>query len=1285
MSIFFTFIYRFLKQRKPFFILLLLLSLGFCAYFAPRIKFEEDITKMMPTDAKVERLNKIFKNSKFLDRLVVTVSAADSNHTVSPEELIVYTDSLISGMEKLQPRGLIKDITGKVSDDMMYSVYNTFLNNLPLFLESTDYQTLDHLITSEKLDTTLEKDYRTLLSPASMVMKKNLLLDPIGITPYALKRMQSLQLDDNFEVEDGYIFTKDKKHLMFFITPAMKASETEKNAELLVSIDSILSKNSAGNSQVQAEYFGSAAVAVGNAIQIKKDVKLTMLITILGLFLFISFFFRRLDVFFIIFIPVIFGAAFSLAVLYLLKGQISGIALGAGSIVLGIAMDYTIHFYTHFKHTNSAEETVKDLSFPLTLGSTTTIGALLSLLFVKSEALQDFGMFAAFSLMGAALFTLILFPHIVRKKKSAGTTATQHSKPNVVERIAAYRFDKNNYLIISILILAGISVYTSQKVEFESDMMRMNYIDKKLSASEEHLNAISNVSLKSIYLVSSGKTLDEALANSEKNIPLLEKLQQEQLIRKYSTISTLLLSKAEQQQRIKRWNGYWTADKKATLKKQLIEKSKLYKFKENAFNGFYELLDKAYSPIDINEFSSLKSSMLDNYITQQADETTVVTVLKTTSENENRLYNTLTEHPDLVVFDKKFLTNHFVAIIKNNFNLILTISSLLVLIMLIISYGRLELALITYIPMVLSWLCILGMMGAFGLKFNIINIIISTFIFGLGDDYSIFITDGLLNEYRTGQKNLQSYKTGIFISATTTMIGIGVLIFASHPALKSIGLITIIGMFCVLIISNTIQPILFRFFITNRTDKKRVPLTLLNILQSAFAFFYFALGCILMTILGFIILKLLPLPLKTRKHLFHQLRHYLTKSMIYVNVHVRKKIINPQQENFEKPAVVICNHHSVIDSLLMQSLSPKLILMVNDWVWNDIFMGPIVRFGGFIPRSAGYDENLIKIKALISEGYSLAIFPEGSRSETADLNRFHKGAFFIAEKLNVDIVPIIFHGTAFVQGKDDSALLKNGKITVKFLPRIGPDDKTFGEGYAQRTKLISRYFKTEYAAMRQEIETVDYFFNRLSKNYIYKGPVLEWYMRIKIKLEDNYSLFESLLPKKGTITDIGCGYGFLPYMLRFMSKERKVIGLDYDKDKIAVADHCFSKNEQLTFFAADATLCELPKSDAFVLSDILHYLPKEAQENLLVKCIRNLNPGGMILLRDADKDLEKRHLGTRYTEFFSTNFGFNKATNKLEFVSSAFITEIIRKNNMHIEKIDNTKLTSNITYIIKQN
>ncbi len=1242
---------------------------------------EEDITKMMPTDAKVDRLNNILKNSKFLDRLVVTVTLSDSTSESQPEKLIEFADSLIASMQKIDTT-LVKEITYKVNEDVMYDVYNTFIDNLPVFLEETDYKILDQLITPEKIDSTLEKNYKVLISPASMVLKKNILRDPIGITPYALKRMQSLQFDDNFELENGYIFTKDKKHLLFFITPKPKSSETSKNAKLMSALDEAISTRTSQNNQIHAEYFGGAAVAVGNAQQIKKDVVLTLSITVIGLFLFISFFFKRLEVFFLIFIPVAFGGAFSLAILYLIKGEISAIALGAGSIILGIAMDYTIHFYTHFKHLNNAEETIKDLSFPLTLGSTTTIGALLSLSFVKSEALGDFGMFAAFSLLGAALFTLILFPHFMRKNKNA--EKHENLKPNIIERIASYKFEKNKFLIWFILILCTISLYTSQFVSFEGDMMSFNYMAPHLAQAEKNLNSISNVSLKSVYLVSSGKNLDEALSNSEKNIPKLIQLEKDNILKKYSSISTILLSKQEQEKRIKRWKDFWTKEKKENLKAVLISKSETYKFRANAFEGFYEMLDKDFSAIDANAFSGLKSSLLDNYITEKANETTVITVIKTTAENEDKIVNSFKENKNLVVFDKKFLTNHFIEIIKNNFNLILTISSLLVLIMLIISYGRFELAFITFLPMVLSWLCILGIMGAFGIKFNIINIIISTFIFGLGDDYAIFITDALMNEYKTGQKNLTSYKTGIFISATTTMIGIGVLVFASHPALKSIGLITIIGMFCVLIISNTIQPALFKFFITNRTDKKRVPYTFISLLQSVFAFTWFTVGCFSLIPLGFTIAKLLPIPKKYRMKMFHQLRYYYTKSMIYVNIHVKKRNLNPLKENLDKPAIVISNHQSVIDSLLMQSLNPKLILMVNDWVWDSAFMGPIVKLGGFIPKAAGYEENLGKIRELVNDGYSLGIFPEGSRSETEKIERFHKGAFYIAEKLNLDIVPIIFHGSGYVQGKNDSSLLKPGILTVQYLPRIDASDKSFGETYSEKTKNISKYFKAEYSKIRKEIETVDYYFNRLSKNYIYKGPVLEWYMRIKIKLEGNYKLFESLLPKKGTITDIGCGYGFLPYMLAFMSEDRIVIGTDYDEEKIAVANNCFSKTKNISFFAADATECDLPKSDAFILSDILHYLPVTEQEKLLIKCMDSLNLGGMVLLRDADSSLKGRHWGTRYTEFFSTNVGFNKTKNKLEFVSSSFLLDVVKNHGFNFEKIDNTKLTSNITYIIKK-
>lgn len=1281
MSIFFTFIYQLLKRHLFFTFILLSGLCAWLGYHAYQLKLEEDITKMMPTDARLGRINSFIQQLKTTDRIVVTVSLKDTSTEPQPDLLKAFADHFVASLEQLDS-GIIKEISYKINDDLMLGIYNTYLDNLPIFLEEKDYTQLEKLISPEQLDTTLEKNYKTLLSPASMVLKKNVLRDPIGISPYALKRLESLQLDDNFELDDGYIITKDKKHLLCFISPAAKPSETVKTEQLISYMEGAIAKASMQTDQlVDAEYFGSATVAAGNAERIKKDVTLTVGITIIILFLFITLFFRKVSVFFILFIPVLFGGLFSLAMLQLIRGHVSAIALGAGSIILGIAIDFSIHFYNHYRHTGSVQKAIRDLSFPLTLGGVTTVGAFLSLLFVDSEALQDFGLFAAFSLVGAAGFILIFFPHIIGLSKEK---ASETQSSNLLEKIAAYPFHKNKYLIGFILLLGIISLFTYNSVGFESDMMKMNYLSDKTAKAEKNLNAISHVAMKSVYLVSVGKTLNEALVQSEKNRPILEKLKADGTLIKYASVNHLLISETEQLQRIKRWKNFWTPERIQQLKKDLITKSAVYKFKPDAFREFYSKLDTTYSPLGIKDFTAVQSTILDNYMTQGKDETTILTIIKCTGENEDKVFNSFVNNAHTIVFDKKFLTNRFVEIIRNNFNLILTITSLLVLIVLIVSYGSLELAFITYVPMALSWLIILGLMGLFGIKFNIINIIISTFIFGLGDDYSIFITDALQTEYKTGQRVLNNYKTAILLSATTTIIGIGVLIFAQHPALQSIGLISIIGMFSVVLVSNTIQPALFKFFITSRTSKKRVPYTFISLLQSVFAYSWFAAGCLLLMVPGFIILKVLPIPAEMRKKLFHSIRSAFAKSMIYVNFHVRKKIDNPLNENFSKPAVVICNHHSVIDSLFMQSLNPKLILMVNDWVWNNPFMGPIVRMGGFIPKAAGYEENLDRIKNLIAEGYSLVIFPQGSRSPTPDLGRFHKGAFYIAEKLNLDIVPIIFHGTAFVQGKDDSFLLKKGIISAYYLPRILPSDESFGKDFSERTKKISSYFKREYAKLREQIETVDYYFNRLSKNYIYKGPVLEWYMKIKVRLEDNYRLFESLMPKKGVITDIGCGYGFLPYMLSFMSPDRKIIGLDYDEEKITVANHCFSKNEHLTFLAVDATNCELPESDAFILSDILHYLPKGEQEKLIVKCVINLKEDGLILLRDADNNLKNRHLGTRYTEFFSTRFGFNKTKNKLEFVSGEFISNIADKYGLELTRIDNTRLTSNIIYTIKK-
>ena len=106
---------------------------------------------------------------------------------------------------------------------------------------------------------------------------------------------------------------------------------------------------------------------------------------------------------------------------------------------------------------------------------------------------------------------------------------------------------------------------------------------------------------------------------------------------------------------------------------------------------------------------------------------------------------------------------------------------------------------------------------------------------------------------------------------------------------------------------------------------------------------------------------------------------------------------------------------------------------------------------------------------------------------------------------------------------------------------------------------MGKYFRQQYVKLKAEREQPRFFREQLIYNYIYKGPVLEWYLRVKIRLEKDYQIFHDLLPNKGRILDIGCGYGFMSYMLQFAAPAREITGYDYDEEKIDVASHCFSK------------------------------------------------------------------------------------------------------------------------------
>lgn len=1276
MSALFLAIYKHIENHKLISLFLLIILISASAYTASKLKLSEDITKILPDTEKINNMNFVYSNSKFLDKVVFNISIVDTTIT-NPKLLADFTNRFTDSLKKRFIPELIQYIDFAPSQADMLDVYDAIYNNLPVFLSEEDYKTIDTIISSENIQKTIETDFATLMSPVSFVTKNLIAKDPLYLTPIALQKLSSFNIGDNFQVYDRYFISKNNHNLILLLTP-VSTNKTANNNILFDGIDIIIDNLSIDEfKDIRVDYFGNAVVALGNANQIKKDIIITVTLAMLVLILVITLFFRSKRTFLIVFLPVAFGALVSLAILFLLKKEVSAISLGIGSVLLGISVDYALHIYSHFRQHRSHKLIFKNLSTPIILSSLTTASAFLSLYFINSEALNDLGLFAAISILSAAAFSLIVLPHLLgTKKKSAVVPNT-----NWIDKLAAYKFSDNGYLKSGIVIATILLYIAAQHVGFDADMMKNNYMSEKLKQVEQRLNSVTNLSKKTIYIVSPGKDLNDAMENNTLASNIINELKQSGTIQNASVINNIFPSLSQQQKAINRWNKYWDKNRKRVIDDVETAASKTG-FNKQAFNKFSTCLNRDFKPITPDNAGIIQQLFLDNFIIETDTLSAIINVVKVNSSDEdiNKVYDAFSNEKNIWIIDKRLITSEFVTILKDNFNKLVIISISFVFVILLLAYGRIELTIITMIPMIFSWIWTVGIMGLLGIDFNIFNVIILTFIFGLGIDYSIFIMRGLLIEYKYGIHDISSYKVSVILSGITTLLGIGVLIFAAHPALRSIATMSIIGILSVIFITFTLLPAIFKWLVTYKKGLRNRPITLLDFTFSIWALFVFVTGSLLLTLIS-LLLQITPLPKKAKKTFIHKLFRYLTWFMIYMNFLSKKTIINPDNEDYSKPAIIITNHQSHIDLMLMMLLNHRVVVLTNTRNFSSPIYGFALKYAGFIKVDGSYESILDQVKEQTDQGYSVVVFVEGHRSETGKLRRFHKGAFYLANELDLDILPIIIYGQKESLKKSEF-LLKRAEAITKFLPRIRLSDGNYGDTLRDQSKNVKQHFETEYIKVANMLETPDYFSDFIRKNFLYKGPVLEWYTRIKLKLENNYNIFNELIPRKCTITDLGCGYGYLTFMLNLVSTQRQITGIDYDADKISVATHCAIKNDDVNFITADITEFELEYSDVFILNDVLHYIPEHLQIKVVESCIEKLKIKGQIIIRDADKDMGKRHLGTKITEFLSTNIGFNKTKFQLEFVSRSVIESIATKHDLKLEIIDNTKRTSNLIYVL---
>ena len=475
MSKIFIGIYNFFERHKVLFYCFLILCVGAMAVAVSKITFRQNVTDFFPAASNNDNTAEVFQNLNVKDKIVVLFSPRDGE----PADSLISTAEDLAQRLETEAADYLNGILLRIDNNLIGGVSDFVYDHLPIFLTDSDYARFDTLITPVAIGRRMRQNYQNLVSPIGIGSRQYILRDPLGIGFQVLDNLQDLEIESDNAIVDSYLFTADTATLMLVLTPKYNMGRIGENEGLVSIIEDNIAKMNKIHTGVLTEYFGGASVSVYNARQIKNDTAVTSVVALLVIVVFISLMFKRKRTVPLIIVPAVFGCLFALAIIAVVKGEISSIAIGAGAAIIGIALSYSIHMLAHQNHVRSVEQLIDELAYPLTVGSFTTIGAFFALVFTSSALLRDFGLFASLTLIGTTLFCLIFLPHFLK-----GQADVKRGRVlRFIEKINAYHYEKNRWLVGALLVLIVVSCFTAGKVRFNSSMLDMYYEPTHLKAA----------------------------------------------------------------------------------------------------------------------------------------------------------------------------------------------------------------------------------------------------------------------------------------------------------------------------------------------------------------------------------------------------------------------------------------------------------------------------------------------------------------------------------------------------------------------------------------------------------------------------------------------------------------------------------------------------------------------------------------------------------------------------------------------------------------------------------
>lgn len=787
----------------------------FLGYFSSEIYLEEDLNKLMPSSRNEDGSIKLaFSSLRIKDKTFVLFQGDDVEDMIAACD--EFVDTLIAPQAHLpEEERTISDVFYRIDEDLMYDAVDYLTEHLPSYIDTSYYAAFDTLLTQEHMERQMARNAEDMQSEIADIFPQLLEMDPIGMRSVLEKKLAPLMgaSGGGYKTIEGHLFVPDSSVCVAIITPKFSATNTGQGSALFETLNNNIEKFKTLHPEVRILYHGTPANGYYNSSTIKKDLLTTILGSLILVLIVLGLCLRTWSSLPLLVLPVAFGTFFGLTLMYFIKGQFSLMALGIGAIVLGVAMSYALHVITHYKYTGNSEMVLREETKPVLLGCVTTIGSFIGLLFVKTDLLQDFGLFAAFAIVGTTVFSLIYLPHMLDIGKSRkGERAFA-----IMDKLSAYPFEKSKWLtgVIATVSLVCVIAYFIKGTTFDADMNNLSYVSAMTSESSALLREKTATGDESTYFASEGKTAEEAVENFALLDAKLDSLEKAGIVKDYTRTNVLFVPLKEQELRIQAWKDFWTQERLQKVRSLIASTAPKAGLSPEGFDAFFDAATRDYEADALYEagiipYGYLSTLIEETYGHQYLVLSSVRYQPDSLDANFLRICDAVTKEPELMVLDTYYYTRDTLRQLNEDFNVLQWISMAFVFAVLLLSFHfNWKHTLLGFFPILLSWLIVLGAMAIFDVRFNLINIIISTFIFGIGVDYSIFVMSGLIHEDEGNKKVLERHKTAIIFSAFILVVTVASMLFAKHPAIQSVGFATLVGMVSAVVLSYVVQPAIF--------------------------------------------------------------------------------------------------------------------------------------------------------------------------------------------------------------------------------------------------------------------------------------------------------------------------------------------------------------------------------------------------------------------------------------------------------------------------------------------